>query len=104
MKKLLLFTCMMLIASPGLVLADGRTDYNAHCAGCHGAHGNVQTEKAKALKVDVRQISLKISTLPRNEVIATIETGRNKMPNFKDSLTKEQIEGIADYVMALRTK
>ena len=104
MKKLVLFTFLMLAASPGLVFADGRTDYNANCAGCHGANGNVQTEKAKVLKVDVRQISLKISTLPRKEIIATIEAGRNGMPSFKSSLTKEQIEGIADYVMALRTQ
>ena len=104
MNKLLTMIALLVFASPGLALADGRTDYNAHCAGCHGANGNVQTQKAKALNVDVRQIALKISTLPRDQVIATIESGRKQMPSFKATLSRQQIEGIADYVIALRAQ
>jgi mono/diheme cytochrome c family protein len=35
-------------------------------------------------------------------MIAIIEKGRNKMPGFEKELTREQITGIADYLIALR--
>jgi mono/diheme cytochrome c family protein len=104
MTRVLVPLVVMAFFFPGRALADGRTDFNAYCAGCHGAHGNVQTEKAKALGVDVRKLSLKISKLDRAEVTSTIEKGRDGMPSFEKTLTGEQIAGIVDYVMALRKK
>jgi mono/diheme cytochrome c family protein len=104
MKKLLISLVLIVSAAPTLVLADGRTDYNAYCAGCHGAHGNVQTEKARALKMDVRKLALKVSKMNKAEMIAIIEEGRNHMPGFKDTIAKDRIAGIVDYVIALRKK
>ncbi len=102
-KTLLLLAAMMLVA-PTYSLADGITDYNAHCAGCHGAHGNVQTEKARVLNMDVRRLSLKSSTKKKSEVVAIIQSGKGKMPSFNKELTGAQISAIADYVMTLRKK
>ena len=102
-RLLLVFTVVMCVA-PNYALADGRTDYNARCAGCHGAHGNVQTEKAKALHMDVEKLSLKVSKKNRNEMITIISKGKGQMPAFEQELTKEQIAAIADYVIALRKK
>ncbi len=104
MQRLLVSLTLMLLALPSLARADGRSDYRAHCAGCHGAHGNVQTEKAKALGVDVRVLSLKISKLDKTGVMTVIEKGRNGMPGFDKTLTRAQIAGIAEYVMALRKR
>jgi mono/diheme cytochrome c family protein len=100
-KTLLSLTCSALLL-PSLAFADGKTDYNAHCAGCHGANGNVQTEKAKALNMDVKKLALKVSTKNKAEMTAFIEKGKGKMPSFDKQLTKEQISAIADYIITLR--
>ncbi|RII25639.1 MAG: hypothetical protein CXR31_13795 [Geobacter sp.] len=98
------FIAAMFCIAPIVAFADGRTDYNAHCAGCHGAHGNVQTEKAKALHMDVRKLALNVSKKNKSEVIAVIRSGKGKMPGYAGELTGEQISLIADYVIALRKK
>ena len=102
MKTFLQVLVLIMAAAPGTALADGRGDYNAHCAGCHGAHGNVQTEKAKALKMDVRKLALKFSTKNRDETMAIIAKGKGAMPSFGKQLSKDRIAAIADYVIALR--
>lgn len=94
----------MALTLPGIAIADGRTDFNAHCAGCHGAHGNVQTEKAKALKMDLMKINLKASRMNKTKTISIIENGKGKMPGYRSTLKKDQITAIADYVMLLRRK
>jgi mono/diheme cytochrome c family protein len=102
--RLLVPLGFMLLVFSAPTLAGGRSDYKAHCAGCRGAYGYVQTEKAKVMGVDVRTLSLTISKLNRAEVIRVIEKGRNGIPGFGKTLTKAQIAGIADYVMALRKR
>jgi mono/diheme cytochrome c family protein len=102
MKKHIVIFVILLFAAPALAVADGKADYNAKCAGCHGAHGNVQTEKARALNMDVKKLSLKISKKNKDEMTAIIENGKGAMPGFKKDLNKEQVTGIVLYIMALR--
>ncbi len=104
MKTMYIAFFCALLSLPAPVLATGLTDYNAKCAGCHGAQGNVQTEKAKALKMDVKKLALKISTKDKNEMIAIVEKGKGEMPGFDAQLTKDQIAAVVDYVIALRKK
>jgi mono/diheme cytochrome c family protein len=104
MKKQILPFIVMALSVPVIALGSGKTDYNAKCASCHGANGNVQTEKAKALKMDVKKLALKVSRMTRAEMITRVEEGKGKMPAYQDELTKEQITGIADYVMEFRKK
>jgi mono/diheme cytochrome c family protein len=104
MKTMLItFICGVLVL-PVPAFANGESDYNASCAGCHGAKGYVQTEKAKALNMDVRKLALKASTKNKNEMTAVIEKGAGKMPSFEKQLTKEQISAIVDYIMSLQKK
>jgi mono/diheme cytochrome c family protein len=49
-----------------------------------------------------KKLAFKASELNRDEMIAIIERGRNKMPSFEKELTPEQITDIVDYLIALR--
>ena len=104
MKRCPVILALALFAAPAIALPGGKADYNAKCAGCHGANGNIQTEKARALKMDVRKLSLKASKKNKAEMIEIVENGKGDMPGFKNDLSKEQIAAIIYYVMALRTK
>jgi mono/diheme cytochrome c family protein len=104
MKTTTMMLVLLFCSVPAIAIADGRTDYNARCAGCHGANANVQTEKAKALKMVVRKLSLRASPMDKAGMIATVEKGRGMMPAFENDLTKEQAAAIVDYVRALSKK
>lgn len=102
MKKYLSLIMITLFAAPATLHAGGRSDYDANCAGCHGANGNVQTEKARVLKMDVKKLSLKASRKNRAEMAAIISNGKGSMPSFGKRLSKDEIDGIIDYVVSLR--
>lgn len=104
MKKHLIIFVLVLLATPALAIPDGKADYNANCAGCHGANGNVQTEKARVLKMDVRKLALKASKKNKAEMISIVENGKGDMPSFKNDLSKDKIAAIIYYVMALKKK
>ncbi|WP_462413135.1 outer membrane protein assembly factor BamB family protein [Neobacillus sp. Marseille-QA0830] len=70
---------------------DGESIYTNNCLACHGAEGagghngpNLQQTK-----------------LDRAGVIKQVTNGGGGMPPFKNTLTKEQIEAVADYVKSL---
>jgi mono/diheme cytochrome c family protein len=102
MKTFLVMFVIGVYALPALAGASGKGDFNAFCAGCHGANANVQTEKAKALKMDVKKLSLRSSTMNKKQMIAIIETGKGDMPEFKKQLTKARIAAIVDYIRSLK--
>jgi mono/diheme cytochrome c family protein len=104
MKKLFVTFIVLLIVAPGVGFADGGSDYKAKCAACHGAKGNLLPKTARLLKVDPRKLALKASSMSREEMIAVVEKGKDRMPAFEKDMTKEQIAAVIDYVMALRKK
>ncbi len=67
--------------------------YDVKCALCHGYDGAQQFAGAK----DLSQ-----SELPKSEVELRIAEGKGTMPPHKDVLSEEQIDALADFVMALR--
>ena len=40
----------------------------------------------------------------RDEMIAIIEKGKDKMPGFEKELTKERIADLADYILFMKEK
>jgi cytochrome c5 len=104
MKKILIALVLIVFAMPSVVLADASLDYKTKCAACHGAKANLLPKTAKLLKVDPKKLALKASTMNKDEMIAIIETGKDKMPGFEKELTKEQITALVDYVMGLKKK
>ena len=104
MNKLVIAFVIATFAAPTMAFADAALDYKSNCAACHGAGGNLLPKTARMLKVDPRKLALKVSNLNRDEMIAAVEKGRNKMPAFEKELTKEQIAGVVDYVRDLNKK
>jgi mono/diheme cytochrome c family protein len=104
MKKMLTLCVLIAFATPAMALADGRSDFNAKCATCHGANANLFSKTARMLKVDPRKLALKASKMSRDDMIAITEKGKDKMPSFEKELTKEQITAIVDFVRSLNKK
>ena len=115
MKKLLVLLVIMVLSTPAAALADtkiddnaksdrnAKIDFNAKCAKCHRANKNLP-KQAKFLEVDPAKLALRTSKMNRDEMIAIIEKGRDKMPAFEKELTKEQIVDIVDYITFLKKR
>ncbi len=104
MKNLLIGLLLVFFATASNAFADGREDYKYKCAGCHGANVSLLPKTARLMQVDPKKLALKGSTMNRDEMIAIVQTGKDKMPGFEKELTKEQIAGIIDYIIFLRKK
>lgn len=81
-----------------LAKSDGRSDYAAQCAKCHGADGRSQTAKGRQTHAD----DLTKSTVSDEKGIRMITNGRGEMPGFKNSLSAEQIKAVMEYTHAFR--
>jgi len=91
------------LIAPSVAWANPAIDFNAQCAACHRANANLP-KKAKLLNVDPGQLALRNSKMSRDEMIAITEKGRDKMPAFEKQLTRQQIEDIVDYIIALKNR
>ena len=91
-------------AAPADPVANGRIDYRAKCANCHGANALLTVRTARKLGVDPRKLSLMATEMSREEMITITEKGKGKMPGFEKELTKERIAGVVDYVLDYRAK
>ena len=67
--------------------------YQTRCALCHGENGKLML--AGATDLSKSQLSLE-------ERIQVISNGRNTMTPFKDILSGEDIEALAEYIGSLR--
>jgi len=83
---------------------DGRLDYRAKCAVCHGANAFSAMRMARRLSVNPRKLALMASEMNREEMIAITEKGKGKMPGFAKELTKERIGAVVDYILDFRAK
>lgn len=69
--------------------------YMKNCLICHGAKGNIGINGAAKLPK---------STLSKADVIDRISNGKGKMQAFKNSLSAQEIDLVADYVIQFRPK
>ncbi len=102
MRKVFVCFVIVLFVTPVVAFADGKADFNANCARCHGGDARTITKRANLLKIDPKKLALQASEMNDAEMIATIEKGRNQMPGFEKELTKEQIKAIVDYIRTLK--
>ncbi|MFN8285137.1 MAG: cytochrome c [Chitinophagales bacterium] len=70
---------------------DGSLVYSPNCARCHGSDGT--NGKAPNLS------QIKLS---KAEVADIVTKGHGHMPAFEDKLTKDEIDAVADFVVALK--
>lgn len=74
----------------------GEDIYNTSCARCHGADGRAQTDKGKRVgATDFTSRNWKISNA---KGIRVITNGKGDMPDFKETLTAEEIKSVWAYV------
>lgn len=74
---------------------NGEELFAKHCKLCHGIKGNLQLNGAKDLKESV---------LTLEERVILITNGKNAMTPFKNVLSKEEIEKVADYSQTFSKK
>lgn len=121
MKKLLILLVITVLSAPAAALAGAKVDadakvdsnakadfnpkvdFNAKCAKCHRAT-KALPQTAKSLGVDPEKLTLRASKMNREEMIAIIEKGRDKMPGFEKEMTKEQIADITDYIIFMKKR
>jgi mono/diheme cytochrome c family protein len=77
--------------------------FNVKCAKCHRATKSLP-KTAQSLGIDPGKLALRSSKMNRDEMIAIIEKGRDKMPGFEKELTKEQITDLVDYILFLKKR
>ena len=104
MKNILMMLVLVIFTIPSLALAGVGIDYKTKCAACHGAQANLLPKMARLLKVDPKKLALTASKMNKEEMIAVIEKGRNKMPSFEKELSREQIADLVDFLIALRNR
>jgi mono/diheme cytochrome c family protein len=100
MTKIAITLVMVLFALPALAFADGKTDFDANCARCHGGDARTITKRSNILKIDPTKLALRASEMNEAEMIAIIEKGKNLMPGFENELTKDQIRAVVEYIRA----
>jgi cytochrome c6 len=78
--------------------AAGEQTYKSNCVVCHAADGT-GSATGKALKApDLHADVVQKMTVAQME--AQVSDGKNNMPPFKNTLNKDQIEGVVAYVRA----
>lgn len=86
------------MASAENVMHDGGSDYATHCARCHGSDGRSQT--AKGRKTNATDLTK--SRVGDAKGIRIIANGAGEMPDFKSSMTPDQIRNVMTYVKGFR--
>ncbi len=85
-------------ASRAMAADDAAATFKSQCVVCHGADGT-GTPTGKSLKV-ADLTSEAVQKTPNAQLAAVVSDGKNNMPPFKNSLSKEQIDGLVAYVKA----
>jgi cytochrome c6 len=75
-------------------VSHGAQVFEVNCAGCHAGGGNI-VRRGKTLKLK----ALQRNDMDSLEAIAQIVThGKNNMSAYRDRLTSEEIQAVAEYV------
>jgi mono/diheme cytochrome c family protein len=77
-----------------------KTIFTSKCALCHGADGH-GSDMGKSLNVK-DLTSKEVQSQSDDELARVISSGKNNMPPFKDSLKKEEITGVVQYLRTLK--
>ena len=83
-------------ARPAADTAAGEQAFKTNCAVCHGADGT-GTATGKALKApDLHSDA--VQKMTDAQIADQISNGKNNMPPFKNTLSKDQIQSLIAYV------
>lgn len=71
----------------------GQGLYKLYCTNCHGPDGRMEFGGAA---------DLSSSQLSKEEVITIVSNGKGLMTGFKNIMTEEEIDKVAEYTLSLR--
>lgn len=74
---------------------EARTLYESKCIACHATDLRGLVGSASNLQ----QVGARLS---KDEIIFTIENGKGQMMPFKDTLSEDEIESLADWLVTLK--
>jgi len=74
----------------------GATAFKSNCVVCHGADGT-GTPTGKALKAPDLHSDV-VQKMTDAQIVEQITNGKNNMPPFKNTLSKDQMAALAAYV------
>jgi cytochrome c6 len=83
-------------------VADGEKAFQTNCVVCHGADGT-GTPTGKALKAPDLH-SDQVQKMTDAQIADQIANGKNNMPPFKSTLSKDQIQSLVLYVRTFGKK
>jgi cytochrome c553 len=77
--------------------------YQDKCLTCHGKTGDGKTEAAELLDTKLPDFSSTDYTSTLNQIIKFTQEGKGEdMPAYKDKLSKEEIQAVAEYIQEFR--
>ncbi len=84
---------------------DGKAPYEENCRKCHGVRGVApKTMKAKYPKIATFDTAFFLKHT-KDSIVTVLTKGKNDdMKSFKDKLTHEQMEQVADYIKSFAQK
>ncbi|HXA77488.1 MAG TPA: cytochrome c [Candidatus Acidoferrales bacterium] len=85
-------------AKPPADDAAGEATYKSNCVVCHAADGTGSPTGKALMAPDLHSDAVQKMTVAQME--AQVSDGKNNMPPFKNTLSKEQIEGVVAYIRA----
>jgi cytochrome c6 len=85
-------------AKPPADAAAGEETYKSNCVVCHAADGTGSATGKALMAPDLNSDAVQKMTVAEME--AQVSDGKNNMPPFKSTLSKEQIQGVVAYVRA----
>jgi mono/diheme cytochrome c family protein len=84
-------------AKPAAAADDaGATVFKSNCVVCHGADGTGSPTGKALMAPDLHSDAVQKMTVA--EMVTQVSDGKNNMPPFKNSLTKDQISAVVTYV------
>jgi len=82
-------------AQQGAARSPGDNVYRTYCTLCHGNDGALGIGGAKDLAA---------STLTKDELVSLVANGKGTMMPYKNTLTPQEIEAVAEHVLGLRAR
>ena len=76
-------------------LEEGKNIFDNNCAACHSGGQNI-LQAEKTLEKGVLQDNTMYSV---GAITNQVKNGKNQMPSFKDKLTDDDINNVANYVL-----
>jgi len=103
MLVLLTAVCAVTGNAPPASGNEAASNFKLRCSSCHGLNGSGDTSLGKTLKAaDLRSPEVRKQT--DAQLAQVIANGRNNMPPFVNSLTREEVRALVAYIRKLAEK